>query len=1214
MTIKQIVIFSIGFALIVGLITIGANILNGVAQKNGIGEAITVLPPVKSILGYIVPRTSTDIIGSSTVNFYSKTATTTAVCFTGTQTCMTSPASGSSPLTTKGDIYVYSTINDRLPIGTNGYLLQASSSQSTGLVWVATSTLGFGSGSMTYPGVGVAVSTGSAWDTSLSSTTWLMVSKNLSDLNNSTTARTNLGLGSLATQNTPASGIVTSNGSALSNITDSSTNWNTAYTNASTSPFANFVKRSDWTTIDNYPAACGAGQVVSGIGDTLTCIATSTNANTATALLADPTDCATGVAIGIAASGNLTCTATTSWAGAGSQTPWTSNINGGGYSLSNVLNASTTNLSVSGYTYLSGSTTIGSTIITPNTSLNGSVLKSDGTNAYWVATSTLGFGSGSSVPSKWASSTNNAAIYPSGANSVVIGATATSSLNYNLMTTGNAWIDNLSIGATTPSGPGFPLDIKSAGGASTVSYINVQNTSASTNSGTAIEFSEAGGNGAYSKITSVRTNSPNAGDGSFNFYSSSAGTIHSSPDLTLLSSGNVGIGTSSPYSKLTIWGSDNLLELSNTSSSTKFLVTNTGSTTIGSTIITPNTSLNGSVLKSDGTNAYWVATSTLGISGGSMTYPGAGVAVSTGSAWDTSLASTTWLMVSKNLSDLNNTTSARTNLGLANLATQNAPASGIVTSNGTVLSNITDGSTNWNTAYTQTERWNGGSTDLVAATGRTSLGLGTMAVENNLGTTTITTLGTITTGTWSGTAIAANKGGTGQTTFGIGDLLYSDTASTLNKLATSTRGALVGSSLSTGLPSYFATNTLKIALSDTTGIETAAQGGTGQSTYGIGDLLYSDTATSLAKLATSTKGSVLMLSLSTGLPSYMATGSLGITATIPTQPWGATTTGDIWYNGTNPRVGIGTNSFYASTLFGLASSSNSYLQQVLKNTSANASSSVDYVLENNLGTDTSYFMNMGLNSSTWASNRWTINGANDGYLYNSDGNLSMGTASTTGSKYINFFTSGTLAANERMRIDSTGLVGIGTTSPASTLSVQATTGQIKNIFTLASSTNATVFSIDSDGHFLSAPTAVSTNAFTINNASGNQIFNIDNTIPTMSSKLFQVGTTTPANNYFFSVMGNGHWSASSTVPVVSSCGTSPSIVGSDNAFTVTVGTIATGCTITFAYPFVNTPVCTVTSQSATSSLAYSKTTSAVTLTDISLSSDIVDVICIGSRE
>lgn len=53
----------------------------------------------------------------------------------------------SSPLTTKGDIYTYDTDNARLPVGTDGYVLTADSSEATGLKWTTVS----GASGMTDP-------------------------------------------------------------------------------------------------------------------------------------------------------------------------------------------------------------------------------------------------------------------------------------------------------------------------------------------------------------------------------------------------------------------------------------------------------------------------------------------------------------------------------------------------------------------------------------------------------------------------------------------------------------------------------------------------------------------------------------------------------------------------------------------------------------------------------------------------------------------------------------------------------------------------------------------------------------------------------------------------------------------------------------------------------------------------------------------------------
>lgn len=53
-----------------------------------------------------------------------------------------SVSAGSSPLTTKGDLYVYSTVDDRLAVGTDGYVLTADSTAAKGVKWAAAASAG----------------------------------------------------------------------------------------------------------------------------------------------------------------------------------------------------------------------------------------------------------------------------------------------------------------------------------------------------------------------------------------------------------------------------------------------------------------------------------------------------------------------------------------------------------------------------------------------------------------------------------------------------------------------------------------------------------------------------------------------------------------------------------------------------------------------------------------------------------------------------------------------------------------------------------------------------------------------------------------------------------------------------------------------------------------------------------------------------------------
>jgi hypothetical protein len=121
----------------------------------------------------------------------------------------------------------------------------------------------------------------------------------------------------------------------------------------------------------------------------------------------------------------------------------------------------------------------------------------------------------------------------------------------------------------------------------------------------------------------------------------------------------------------------------------------------------------------------------------------------------------------------------------------------------------------------------------------------------------ITSVGTIATGTWQGTAIGATYGGTAQTSWTTGDLLYASASNTLAKRAIGSSGqALV---VSGGLPTWASITTLgTIATGVWQGTAVAAAyGGTGQTSYTTGDLLYATGATALSKLGVGAANQVL---------------------------------------------------------------------------------------------------------------------------------------------------------------------------------------------------------------------------------------------------------------------------------------------------------------------------------------------------------------------
>jgi hypothetical protein len=89
---------------------------------------------------------------------------------------------------------------------------------------------------------------------------------------------------------------------------------------------------------------------------------------------------------------------------------------------------------------------------------------------------------------------------------------------------------------------------------------------------------------------------------------------------------------------------------------------------------------------------------------------------------------------------------------------------------------------------------------------------------------------------------------------------------------------------------------------------------------------------------------------------------------------------------------------------------NSYNQIVEQNHNSGTQASADFVAVNDIGTDSNNYIDLGINSSNYANNDFSITGPNDGYLYINGGDLGIGTQ--TVSKQIKFFAGGTTTNNK----------------------------------------------------------------------------------------------------------------------------------------------------------------------------------------------------------
>ena len=252
-------------------------------------------------------------------------------------------------------------------------------------------------------------------------------------------------------------------------------------------------------------------------------------------------------------------------------------------------------------------------------------------------------------------------------------------------------------------------------------------------------------------------------------------------------------------------------------------------------------------------------------------------------------------------------------------------------------------------------------------------------------TNTFSYSGSITNATWNGTAIGAIYGGTGQTTYTTGDILYASATNTLSKLSAGTNGYVL--TLASGVPTWASTASSTTITDDT-----------------------STNSTRYLNFTSATSGTLSTIyTSSTKLQYNPSTGALTSTSLTPTNAVGTA------YGGTGLTSFTANGVVYASSTSALATGSGLQFDGTNLSLGTSPSSVGGYKV-------------FSINNATGGLIDLRVNGTSTGYVYTDSAGLKIEGVSTNP---IIFKTNGAEAG----RFTSAGYLGIGTSSPSTKLQV-----------------------------------------------------------------------------------------------------------------------------------------------------------------------------------